>query len=247
MKKIIPLVVVLLLQACSTEEESKSTPATESEDLSIIKQLYSGSRVPDTFYVWDVPDTTNYYATYHLKDAGGSEISVADYSQALALDAAENSALQLLDIQETNKYYEFIRLGVGEPITIYRSRIFKLSVIDRAGVVLNCVDCYWGKIGEDWLSINGVKELVEYIWYYTIDNNAGTVVLESYGAADGVGYLHTMIVGRLTRIAGACDVIRLYRQTYSVDINGGTWGNEEFVREILSEVVDNDYHLCLDN
>ncbi len=230
MRIIILALAILAVQACNDEEPQKVV----DPDVTTIKLVYANQRVPVGFYEWFVPDKENYYITSHLKDSSGSEISVSNYSQARDIESSFSGGRALVNENETEIYYEFVREDQTIPNSFYRTRLFKDEVIDRAGVELNCTGCYWGRISSGWLERGRVKDLIEYMWYFTLDNNDGIVVLESVIEESAGGYLHVMTVAKLKLIAIGCDEIDLYMKTYSVDIMGDIWKDEEYIRTILS-------------
>jgi len=83
-------------------------------------------------------------------------------------------------------------------------------------------DSYIGIFAQKPISVEGVKELVEFLWYFREGNTKGSKVLSSFTEDDGSSIKHTIFETRTVGGDwGMCDQITLIESVYTVDKNSG--------------------------
>lgn len=211
-----------------------------SGDLAIAEQLYAGIvRVPPGFFV-DAPPAgvTGSVLTTHLKnsdvDAGATgarfELCSDDPAQVLAwseLRATYQGAYS--DLVETNdgpRALELVRVPRADRNARLRHRVFHCRYLDRSGTDLALESGAAGTLRAAPLDAAALRELAEYLWQFTLFNNADHVVLQSVASTAGsTGALaHSIDMARLVRagVSGDCDRIEILRWTHAVDLASGT-------------------------
>jgi hypothetical protein len=231
-------VAAIVLSACGGGGgggggESSSVPAAatiapvrpvEQSDSQIAEKLYgNGPRTPTDFYADSVPAGHGYVSTVHLKNADVDaavttqqplhEICTDDWNQALAWsESSAQSAPQYADLVDTNddpRFFEFGRVRQGEPTFYVRARVFKCAYLDRGDANLRLGAGPAGKLNQNPVTADELRNLTEYLWQFTQYNNAGYVVLKSSGSSSGNALTHTLHIGSLARsgISSSCDQV----------------------------------------
>lgn len=255
------LIMVLTLTACGggTTAPDFQTNAVRSSDYEIMEMVYMGQRTPDGFYQESLPDT--WYTIRHLKNtdllAGRTvsgtpiyELGTDDFTEALnwsEIVATQQAVYeQLVDITETDLYFQFTRFSPGTPDYTHYSRVFKSSALDRIGYDLDNPGIYLGMITWQALRVEQVKHVIEYLWSFTFNNNYGIGVLESYAEETDNEFIHTMSEARLTiNYAGNCDTIQIFETQYTIQKTDGMIFQAEYlIREFYSERNGSDYLVC---
>ena len=256
------LITALALAACGSETSSTPKGALQANagaDQAIMEMVYTGPRTPDGFYQENLPDT--FYSISHVKntsllaekDSAGTpvyELSSGDFTEALEWSEAaamkQPAYWHLVDTTETELYYQFTRVNPHTPDLTHYSRVFKSDALDRSGYDRNNPGNYQGTIALQAPTAEQVKQVIEYLWKFTISNNTGNAVTESYMTGTDSEFIHTMTEAHLTMGAnGSCDTIKLFEtQTTVQKTNGIMWSNEHQTRELSSRYEGGEYLLC---
>ena len=104
-----------------------------------------------------------------------------------------------------------------------RHRVFKCDYLDRSGTDLRVDAGSAGAMNQRPLTADELEALAEYLWQFTMFNNADFVVENSSRASNGNLLVHTIRMGQLVRgVAGACDSVQMVDWTHTMDsVNGG--------------------------
>ncbi len=227
-------------------------------DQSILEAIYLNQRTPDGFYL-SLPADTGSYTLSHVKNtdivATGErsaltehELSTDDFVQAMSWSEQKAGYLpgyqDLVDNNESEFYFEFTRVDMAEPDVMHYSRVFKQSVIDRSGVDIQLNvplqnEVFLGTIPPSSLSPLRVRQLLEYLWAFSLSNNYGYAVLSTALEQNSAAFVYTMKEARLTQGGGGeCDVITVYDIRYRVDRETGRIDKSTTTERVLSSRQD---------
>jgi hypothetical protein len=228
---LLALAVALTISSCDVEPGSEAPSGTLSPaDREIAAQLYSGtSRTPPGFLDDAAPAGFAQVTTYHVKTtqlaapaAASYEVCTDDWSQAFAwseeVALASSPYLDFVGNEATARYYEFDRVPQGQPDRYVRMRVFRCSYLDRTGVDMAAAAGFAGVLNVRPLDAAALRELGEYLWWFTIYNNADHAVLASEPGS-AVELAHVLTIASLERAAGgtSCDRITVRESTLSAD------------------------------
>lgn len=255
MQRIALSALVTILTACNVQQEV-------NDDMTILNTVYSNVRVPDGFFKEDTPNDA-FYTTSHIRRAdvdtdinraGGNdyELSANTLEDAINMDGAATDNIYgqyplIIDITETDLYYQVLRAGSNDAMFYRRARVFKSDVLDRNGAVLNCDKCYQGKVNTEWLTLERAKFIIEYLWTFTLDNNNGNSVLSTNIQEFDYGYVYSMTRAELTKdVTGeGCDTVNLFAHTYSINSKTGEINKDTLLyRTIYSQLMGNKPQIC---
>jgi len=222
--------------APATAAATAGRPVSQT-DFEIAQMLYTDSqRRPANFLSDAAPSGLGVVATAHLKNSDVSanpatqhELCTDDWNQALAWsESAAATAGGLGSVVATDvtaRYYEFSRMRNTTPTVYVRSRIYRCSYLDRSSV--NLADSVStvraaGRIAQSQVNAAELRTLSEYLWQFTMYNNAGHAVLLSSGSTGAQGLSHTLHIASMTRASAGqtCDQVEVNTWTHSVDSNG---------------------------
>jgi hypothetical protein len=212
--------------SCTTDDPALGSSAGLSvADREIAAVLYAGTpRTPVGFAEDPVPASFAQVTTYHIKTsqlaapaATLHEVCSDDWSEALAwseeVAAHASPYLDLVATDATPRYFELGRVPRGEPDRYVRMRVLRCAYVDRTGVELSSTDGYAGTFNAQPLDAAALRALAEYLWHFTVYNNAGHAVLASESL--GSGLTHTLTIASLERAAaGSCDRVTLRDWTH---------------------------------
>jgi len=213
-------------------------PSTAAADLSLADRVYKGTqRTPDGFAVEPRPaNVTGPLSTRHLKNtdfAGGPqamspsyEVCTNDMAQAIAW--SESQAMwngQYSDMSEVHgdaRLWEVVRVPRADVTAMLRHRVFRCDYLDRANTDLRADAGAAGSMNQRPLTAVELASLAEYLWQFTMFNNADTVVESSTGANGGGSLTHTIRMGQLVRgVSGGCDTVQIVDWTHTMDTATG--------------------------
>ena len=245
------IVAYVMLAACGGSASSSagsgassgSNPQAPSPALltaaqqSAAEKLYAGTpRTPADFLADPPPaGVTGAVSTLHLKSTDTTpgaaqrfELCSDDSAQALAWSEVKTTALaSYADLTEQNvstRLFEFVRVPRNDVNARLRHRVFRCSYLDRSGTDLASDSGAAGMVNLRPMDAGALKDLGEYLWQFTLYNNADHVVLASapVGAATNE-IAHAIDMARLTRGATAndCDRIDLLRWTHTLNTSTG--------------------------
>ena len=249
----------LLLSACGS---SSTDSGQENSDTAIIERIYLDKRTPDNFYTNDEDFTgDSFYSVSHVKNIEllspaekiglpQYELSTDDFAEALdwSETAANNQPVytQLVDNSDTPLYYQFTRVDSNNSEFIHLSRVYKASVIDRSGVDLSQAGSYQGRIVSNTYSTTLVKQIIEYLWTFSFNNNYGNAVLESSTTETSSSFTHTLLEAKMTSNgASSCDTIEVFESYYFIDkATGEIWRTTQSLRTLQATFNGTFASLC---
>ena len=237
------LVLAAALGAASCDvapENAVPPPATvlPPADADVAALLYTGTpRTPPGFLADDAPLGYTQVTTYPLKSqqvappaATQYELCTDDWTVAYAwseeVAAQSPVALDVVANETTARYFEFDRVPRGQPDRYVRLRVFRCAYVDRGAGVLNAQP----------LDADALRDFSEYVWRFTLYNNADNAVLASEPRTTS-GLAHTLTLASLERAASAaaCDRIAVREWTHTADaVTGALTLTTTVVREFLT-------------
>jgi len=232
---LLALAVALTISSCEVGQEDEGlSGALSPADRDIAARLYAGApRTPPGFLDDAAPAGFAQVTTYHVKTAQlaapaatSYEVCSDDWSQAFAwseeVAAASSPYLDFVGNEATVRYYELDRVPRGQPDRYVRMRVFRCSYLDRIGVDTTAADGFAGMLNARPLDPAAVRELSEYLWWFTTYNNADHAVLASEPSSGGA-LAHVLAIASLERAAfgAGCDRVTLRDWTHTADPNTG--------------------------
>lgn len=228
------LINVTSLSSCgvSSEVSGANVPSSSlnvSNEMVIANVLYSDIRTPDDFYQ-EVETAGTFGSISHVKNINllindglpDYELTSNDFVEAMDWDeqAAASQVLydQLVDVSQTDLYFQFTRVNPTFPEILHSSRVFKADILDRFGVdSADEESVFKGRITKVGVTAADVKLIVEYLWMFTFSNNYRNAIVESY-TVEGINeFIHTMTQAELNfSYSQSCDTIDLYEVSYTV-------------------------------
>jgi len=254
--------ITLILSACSASSggadsvSAGKNNSVNTGDMKIAGAVYFDQRTPDGFYK-EPSQGDAYYVTSHVKNtdllppANRTGVDVYELTSddfIEAMDWSEQAAVfqtsykELVDNNETSLYHEFTRVDPGSPDFIYQHRVLKASVLDRNGVN----EDYKGRITLTNMTSVDVKLIIEYLWTFTMNNNYGNAVLESYTTETDNEFVHVLQQAKLKMsFSESCDTIDVFETRYTVPkASGFIWKDEEVKRSISVKRTGDVLQLC---
>jgi hypothetical protein len=239
---IIALLFSFALIHCSKQGSSPVEPLPEPlfmtsidsiviSDSTILAFAYGDSKYPEGFYTENLSGIIYYDNTHDIIPSSQRvghpyELSTDDIAQARLW--SESSALnrsrhwELESESETNKYFQFRRVRVGDPDRL--SRIHKLSYVDRSMFLLDPLDPspIFAKLNTRPVDSSSVRSLIEYLWFVDNYDLYGAIALtgvvrQSVDTVQYVLYNIQLVGGDF----GIRDKVYLYRSLYSVSTETG--------------------------
>jgi hypothetical protein len=103
-------------------------------------------------------------------------------------------------------------------------RVYRCDYLDRSGVDLAAANGFAGIFNRRPLLASALGELSEYLWFFTVYNNADHAVLASASVANANGLTHGLTLAILDRDGGSngCDRVRIEQLTLSADESTGS-------------------------
>jgi hypothetical protein len=199
---------------------------TVSRRTAMAEKLYVGvPRVPAGFVLDAAPaGATGPVATLHLKntDLGASaptprhEVCTNDAAEALAWSEQratwQGSYADLVETNGSERAFEFVRVPRADTTARLRHRVFKCAYLDRGGTDLDADSGAAGVLKPAPVDVAALRAAIEYLWQFTVYNNADHVVLASGAAVATDGQLAWRLeMARLARGATAADCDRIDR------------------------------------
>jgi len=240
------LAAVVMVSSCELPPQSETPGTLSPGDQEIAARLYVGApRTPPGFSDDPVPSGFAQVTTYHVKSsqlgvsaAASYEVCSDDWAQAFAwseqVALASSRYLDLVGNESTNRYFEFDRVPRGQPDRYVRVRVYRCSYLDRTGVDPTATAGFAGVLNVRPLNAAALRELNEYLWRFTLLNNADHAVIASE-ARPAAGLAHALTIASLERAdAGAnCDRITLHDSILAADsATGELQRTAVFVREL---------------
>ena len=214
-------------------------PSTSAADLSLADRIYKGNaRTPSGFDVEARPsNVTGTLSTRHLKNtdfmSGTQAISatfeVCTNDMAQAIDWSERQATwngqysDLVEVRSDAHLFEIVRVPRADVTAMVRHRVFKCDYLDRSNTDLRTDIGAAGSMNQRPLTATELEALAEYLWQFTLFNNADYAVESSTRSANGNSLVQTIRMGQLVHgAAGACDTVQLLDWTHTMNTADGT-------------------------
>lgn len=244
--------------AVALASPSPSVSASLPSDVEIADLVYTDrQRVPAGFYVEPSRANLNYATLAHLRnvdlDAAATpphELCAPDFGTALqwseAVAASQPVYGDLVGNDTTARAWEFTRVLRTSPARTTVARVYRCAYVDRTNVDLRAADGAAGTFAMVGWTADDLRSLGEYLWTFTIDNNAGNAVLRSDATADANGATHSIVMAALVRAtsAGECDRVDLRRIDLRGERSGVLTRGSTLVRSFGARRVGGVAQLC---
>ena len=237
-------------------------PSTSTADLSLADRLYKGNaRTPSGFDVEARPsNVVGTLSTRHLKNTdfmtGTQAISptfeVCTNDMAQAIDWSERQATwngqysDLVEVRSDAHLFEIVRVPRADVTAMVRHRVFKCDYLDRSNTDLRADVGAAGSMNQRPLTATELEVLAEYLWQFTLFNNADYAVESSTRSANGSSLVQTIRMGQLVHgAAGACDTVQLLDWTHTMNTADGTLTRSlTNVRTFRAKSISGSTELC---
>lgn len=231
--RLVAVVAIILLGACG--DDDPLAPSSDPDDWSddqLLSVVYARSWHPEGFYREDRSLGPPYYE--NTVSIGQSDCPAGDCWFELATDDDEQAAAwseasslnssvyrTLVSTHHTERYFEFRRVADAQPDHVLRSRVHRLSYLDRSAVDrLHPTDTL-GVASATPLTAPAVQELVEYMWANSLVVPFGSP-LGVRTDADQAAIVCTVLYYRLVGGDwGLCDEVSLRQAVVRVDAATG--------------------------
>jgi hypothetical protein len=228
-------------------------PDSASADMSLAARLYKGDeRTPTGFDLEERPaSVTGTLSTRHLRNtdfatgpqAAGPVFEVCTNDMAQAIAWSETLAnwhgqySDLAEVRGDDQIFEIVRVPRADATAMLRHRVFKCDYLDRSGSDLRADAGSAGAMNQRPLTAEELEALAEYLWQFTVFNNADFAVESSSSAVSGNQLVHTIRMGQLVRgVNGACDNVQIVDWTHTMDgVTGGLSRSLSNVRTFKSK------------
>jgi hypothetical protein len=214
-------------------------PSTESADLSLAARLYKGDeRTPAGFDIETRPaNVVGTLSTRHLKNtdfatgpqAAGATFEVCTNDMAQAIDWSERQATwqgqysDLVEVRSDAHVFEVVRVPRADVTAMVRHRVFRCDYVDRSNTDLRADVGAAGSMNQRPLTADELEKLSEYLWQFTMFNNADYAVESSTRSATGNTLTQTIRMGQLVRgVSGSCDTVQLVDWTHTMNSVDGS-------------------------
>lgn len=256
----VTLLSALALAGCggSGGAPTQETVAADvsDDDLQLAKLAYSPEqRVPEQFYqeVRLYPDRSEF--RFHVKasdvglDNGGNDFDLCSNDFAEALQWSAQSAISrqfdtsLSGTAETDWYFQFERTINDDEPGMLINRVFKCASFDRTG---SNVIGFAGRIAKDNVDAADLRFVSEYLWQFSVYNNALNAVSSSATEATGLGH----VIERVAVLVGGgsragCDRIEVWHWRHELDPgNGDLVSEQQFVYGFDARQTNGQVVLC---
>ncbi len=215
------------------------TTPTNTADLDLAARLYKGdARTPAGFDVESRPaNVMGTLSTRHLKNTdfatGPQAISpmyeVCTNDMAQAIDWSERQATwqgqysDLVEVRSDEHMFEIVRVPRADVTAMIRHRVFRCDYLDRTGTDLRNDAGSAGSMNQRPLTAAELQKLAEYLWQFTVFNNADYAVESSVSSVSGNSIVQTIRMGQLVRgTAGACDMVQVVDWTHTMNAADGS-------------------------
>jgi hypothetical protein len=218
----------------------------------IMDAIYYNKRVPEHFYQEAKPPDDVFQTIQHIKN---TDIASADIVNELCTDSADE-ALQwsetakrnlgdLVEITDTDLYFEFKRVPPTQPGFNNVQRIYKCAMLDRSLVDLQAPDEHLGFYYGLPPKPEEIRKIIEYLWTFSVLNNYGNAVLKGVMEETTSDFEYTLYQARMVPdLNGGCDTINIYRTLYSTDKNSGNISYNETLIDSLQTKFESIPMLC---
>jgi hypothetical protein len=241
---------------------ANNPPSTSAADLVLADRIYKGDeRTPSGFDVESRPaSVTGTLSTRHLKNTDFAtgpqaispiyEVCTNDMAQAIAWSESQatwnGQYSDLVEVNGDTRLFEVVRVPRADATAMLRHRVFRCDYLDRANTDLRADSGAAGSMNQRPLTADELESLTEYLWQFTMFNNADFAVVSSSTSTSGSTVVQTIRMGQLIRgVAGSCDNVQIVDWTHSMSTTDGaitrSLGN---VRTFRAKSVGGATELC---
>lgn len=251
----------ILLSACggasSTSSNNENEPTISvsgidgnAERKSIYQKILSDERYIDGFYQEPENNTNTFYTIKHVSnhDILRYDINFAyplcDDSQFNAVRLSENDVnptnRDIISTEENDIFYEISRSG-GDFSHVYVQRIYKCSKYEA-----NVDNDYLGAYKSATIDHEQYKNLIEYQWYFSENNNFGNIVLSSESTALNNDETQVVIVNAKIIPDGDCDEVSITENYFDLNHTDRSINRYEITSDIYRvKQVNNTIEMCI--
>ena len=213
-------------------------PSGNAADLALADRLYKGdARTPTGFDVEERPSSVaGTLATRHIRNTDlatgpqslGPTYEVCTNDMAQAIDWSERQASwqgqysDLVEVRSDARLFEVVRVPRADVTAMLRHRVFRCDYLDRAGSDLRSDSGAAGLMNQRPLNASELEKLAEYLWQFTMYNNADFAVESSVTVTNGNSIVQTIRMGQLIRGSAGCDTVQLADWTHTLDTSDGS-------------------------
>jgi hypothetical protein len=213
-------------------------PSGNAADLALADRLYKGdARTPAGFDVEERPrSVAGTLATRHIRNTDlatgpqsvGPTYEVCTNDMAQAIDWSEHQATwqgqysDLVEVRSDARLFEVVRVPRSDLTAMLRHRVFRCDYVDRAGSDLHSDSGAAGLMNQRPLNASELEKLAEYLWQFTMYNNADFAVESSVTATNGNSIVQTIRMGQLIRGSAGCDTVQLVDWTHTLNTSDGS-------------------------
>lgn len=214
-------------------------PTTSTTDLDLAARIYKGdARTPSGFAVETRPtNVVGTLTTRHLRNTDFAtgpqamspmyEVCTNDIAQAI--DWSERQATwqgqysDLVEVRSDEHFFEIVRVPRADVTAMIRHRVFRCDYLDRTGTDLRNDAGSAGSMNQRPLTAAELEKLAEYLWQFTMFNNADYAVESSATSVSGNSIVQTIRMGQLVRgAAGSCDTVQVVDWTHTMNAADGS-------------------------
>lgn len=213
-------------------------PSGNAAELALADRLYKGdARTPAGFDVEERPSSVaGTLATRHIRNTDlasgpqslGPTYEVCTNDMAQAIDWSERQATwqgqysDLVEVRSEARLFEVVRVPRSDVTAMLRHRVFRCDYLDRAGSDLRSDSGAAGLMNQRPLNASELEKLAEYLWQFTMYNNADFAVESSVTATNGNSIVQTIRMGQLIRGSAGCDTVQLVDWTHTLNTSDGS-------------------------
>ena len=214
-------------------------PSTAAADLSLADRIYKGTeRTPSGFDLESRPSSvTGTLSTRHLKNTDFAtgpqaisptyEVCTNDMAQAIAWSETQatwnGQYSDLVEVHGDTRMFEVVRAPRADVTAMLRHRVFRCDYLDRANTDLRADSGAAGSMNQRPLTASELDSLAEYLWQFTMFNNADYAVESSTSASAGGSLVQTIRMGQLIRgVSGGCDTVQIVDWTHTMSATDGS-------------------------
>jgi hypothetical protein len=226
-------------QSVQSPPPATDPPSTAAADLTLADRIYKGTeRTPADFALESRPSSvTGTLSTRHLKNTDFAtgpqsisptyEVCTNDMAQAIAWSETQASwngqYSDLVEVNGDTRMFEVVRQPRADLTAMLRHRVFRCDYLDRANTDLRADSGAAGSMNQRPLTASELDALAEYLWQFTMFNNADYAVESSTSVNAGGSLVQTIRMGQLIRGAsGGCDTVQIVDWTHTMSATDGS-------------------------
>jgi len=221
----------------------------------LLQAVYLNKRTPASFNLAQVDDS-GFYTIRHIRNSdvvanarfvarvasqdalqapqarvqADFELSSDDFTEAMqwseVMAGKQPVYHQLVDVSESELYYQFARVAMGSPTTTEYDRVFKRSMLNRDNAESQAIksgeQAFLGIIPPVRQSEHNIKQVIDYLWSFSESNNYGYAVVSTAFQAYSDHYRYMLTEAQLDTATGTgCDRIQIMEKRYDISRSTG--------------------------